>query len=292
MKKLIVLNALVLLAAIAFNSSYATVLVEDSRFNTESGDPRFTEGTIATGDGSSGGYSLIGCATEVLEEPNSFNAPTPGSWTELDNNTCGGGGDCILGIWGKFLDTPESEDITCRWNDPQYVFAAGSFRYSQVDKQNPIIEAACNSGIGNTATAPSITTEALSQVARIYSGSRLPFLPFAINAEPIATNNIVPLPQDTFFGTTSINGFSIFIQGDTALTVNAGETGEATLDLSMIGAPTDPIDFAPAAWRACTVGLRMQSRAVPTLSEWGFLAVAGFMGAAGVWYLRRRQQAV
>jgi len=282
MKRLILLPLLVLLFSAPFNTSDATVLLEDAQGDGAIGFNPFNEHVTFIGSGSPGDYVLLGCAT-TADGPNSFNEPAPGAWTELDNGDCGGSGRCIQGLWGKFQDTPNSELITCSWNDPQNVWAAGNFRYEGADPNNPIIDVACNTGTGNIATAPSIVTEALSQVARIYTGSRLTLV------DPV--NNTDSFIGGTFLGFAIFENFNIFMLGDTELAESAGDTGEATLNLSAVGEPPfiGPIDFSPADWRACTIGIRMQPKAIPTLSEWGFLAFAGFLGLAGIWFLRRRQ---
>ena len=97
--------------------------------------------------------------------------------------------------------------------------------------------------------------------------------------EPFIQVEGLSLNTSQFIGS---DGFGEFFE-------EAGPTGTFQLTFS----PDGPV---PISWRACTVALRMGTppviqRAIPTMSEWGFMAVAVFMGAAGVWYLRRRQAA-
>jgi hypothetical protein len=120
----------------------------------------------------------------------------------------------------------------------------------------------------------------LSQVARIYTGRRI--------VEVIPGNIVETLFERDFEGVAVSDDNTIFIKGETEFAVNSGSTGEATLDLSMIGL-LPIVDFRPADWRARTIGIRMQPKAIPTLSEWGFLAFAAALGLAGIFVLRRRQ---
>jgi hypothetical protein len=87
------------------------VFVVDDIIHAELHFPGVTQNNINTSDGSPGNYSIIGCAT-AAQGPDSFNNPTPGLWTEIDNGECGGSGICILGIWGKFLDFATSDVTT------------------------------------------------------------------------------------------------------------------------------------------------------------------------------------
>lgn len=160
------------------------------------------------------------------------------------------------------------------------MFAAGSFRYSEVDPIDPIIAVECNSGfdVGANvmATAPSVITVAGSQVVRIYT-----YRVF----EPLTTgdshsNNDISGSFSSIAARSSIN---VSMQGTTELSLAGGPTGEASIELGQT-------QNTVAGWRACTIALRMAPvvRNVPTMSEWGILAFAGFLGIAGMWALRRR----
>lgn len=279
MKKLIVLPVFVLFALVALSDANAVVEVVDGSANAFSSFPEFSSGTIATGgetgDDEAGDYVLIACATTGFGA-NSFLPPAPGDWTELDTGQCGGAG-CVHGIWGSFTDTAAVEDITCSWNVPQLVFAAGSFRYRGVDVDNPIIDVACQSGTGTEAVAPSIISEPRSQVIRLATYSIEEFNPFIAEEDPCFFGP----GQFSFAEFTACADFKNLNVTTTAFTITGfegGPTGEASLEL-----------FGEADWRACTIGIRMEATTIPTLNEWGFIAVAAFMGIAGIWFLRRKQ---
>ena len=275
MKKIILFGILFLFVFASVNDSSATVLVVDGNQNSFSDETAFSSGTVEnggqSGDDEAGDYVIVACATNG-EGPNTFNTPTPGNWTLLDTGACDNDTFCLHGIWGGFTDTANVEEITCSWGVPHFVFVAGTFRYRDVDVNNPIIDVACDAGTSDEIVAPSINTEHGAQVAVIgtYSfpeGFQCNFLD----------------EQFTFAGffACAFAGMeNVSMDGFTETTFFEGPTGEATLDL-----------FEVADWRACTIGLRMAPilRNIPTLSEWGFLAFAGFLGLAGIWALRRRQ---
>ncbi len=280
MKKFILLPVFVLFALVTLSDANAVVQVVDGDANFSDVSPAFTSGTIATGgetgDDEAGDYVLIACATGGFG-PNSLLPPSPGDWTELDNGQCGGPG-CMHGIWGRFTDTAAVEDITCSWSVPQFIFAAGSFRYRDVDVDDPIIDVACQSGTGTEAVAPSIISEPRSQVIRLATFSFEEFRNFSEEENPC----LFDVDQFSFAEFTACANFKELNVITTAFTVTGfegGPTGEETLEL-----------FDEAQWRACTIGIRMEpSEPIPTLNEWGFMAVAAFMGIAGIWFLRRRQ---
>ena len=267
------------------SGSQADVLIfdieSDIRFSSQAA---FNSGTIETGSSSVGDYILIACAVVDPNEANVFLPPSPGAWAQLDNGICGGDFSCIGGIWGSFTDNPNSQEITCNWSEDNFVFAAGSMRFSGVDAENPIIDVACNTGSGDsTATAPSINTEAGSNVVRIYT-----FNPLTVpNIEPSTFTNIIPELGPIQYDSRSLNTFQIVgSNGQSEFFADAGPTG--TEDLMFTE--------APISWRACTIGLRMGTpppfaSSVPTMSEWGLIGFAAFAGIAGFWFIRRRQLA-
>ena len=278
---LLFLPILVLYLLIISTEGYANVVVEDARSNNVR-DSRTMSAPIASGSGQEGDYVIVACAVTTMRD-DSFNLPSPGTWTELDNGTCDPpNGECLHGIWGRFTNNPSSEDITCSWNIDGTgggVFAAGSFRYSEVDPADPIIAVACNSGLERgqnvIATAPSIITEAGSQVIRIYTYRNFDFLPGGDNS---SFNNST---SGSFIAAEGVGTrIQVHIAGSTDLMIEGGPTG-----IEQIGTGLD------AEWRACTIALRMVPipRNVPTMSEWGLISFAAFAGIAGVWYLRRRQ---
>ena len=268
----------------SYSSSQATVLVEDVGSQVQANNNGFGEAEIGIQDGVSGQYGIFSCSVPN-NLGNVFNPPAPGVWTELDQGACANGGTrCRHGIWAGFIDTPNSVFIDCSWTEFGTVFAAGSIRYNDVDRANPIIDIACSSGEGPLATAPSIITEAGSQVLRVYTASLLTF----------TTNFTNPAIASRLFESGEWNsgavsdGANMFNLGSSELAELAGPTGTASISGSDIDDfPTN----IPFEWRACTIGIRMAKREVPTMSEWGLIGFAAFAGIAGVWYLRRRQLA-
>ncbi len=256
----------------------------DIRFSSQA---PFNDGPIATGSGSVGDYELIGCAVVDPNDVNSFSAPTPGAWTELDNGQCGGDFTCIGSVWGRFTDSPNSEGVNCNWSESNFVYAGGSMRFSGVDGNDPIIDLACSTGAGtDQATAPSIQTEAGSMVVRIFTFQSLT-IP---NIMPSTFANLdTSMGQLIQYDSISLNTFQIIASDGVAeFFANAGPTGTDELTF----APNDIT--TPTNWRACTIALRMGpppsfARAVPTMSEWGLISFAAFAGIAGFWFLRRRQ---
>ena len=283
MKSFKLIAVLFVLGVIFTSESWANVIVDDADSNAVSDDVfTFSSEIVPTGSGMVGDYELIACGvTPLSQDIPTFSDPSPGEWTELDSGACGFQFPevCIHGIWGRFTDTEISSQITCSWSDPSFVFAAGSFRYNEVDTEDPIIAVACQNGAGEggdiVATAPSVLTIAGSQVARIFTYRNLS----TFTTDDFNSNNDIMGSFTSIAGVTSIN---VTMQGTTELFEQGGPTGEESI---IVGQEL-------ASWRACTIALRMavpEPRPIPTMSEWGFMAVAAFMGAAGVWYLRRRQ---
>jgi len=161
MNRLLMLPVIVLSVLFLINPSHADVLFQDVTANGYSdGNISITQEVIPTGVGEVGDYELITCSTVAPNGPNPFLAPSPNSWTELDNANCGGSFSCRMGIWGGFTNNPGSENIDCSWTDSTFVFAAGSYRFSNV-APDPIIDVECISGTGDTIEAPIINTEAV-----------------------------------------------------------------------------------------------------------------------------------
>ena len=284
MKKLFILPLVVFLVLLLSTQSQATVIVDDADSNAVSDDAiPFSSEIVPTGSGMIGDYELIACGITPIAQQiiPTFSDPSPGVWTELDSGTCGAAifDSCLHGIWGRFTDVEESSQITCSWSDPSLVFAAGSFRYNEVDTEDPIIAVACQNGVDEgediVATAPSVLTIAGSQVARIFTYRN--FTTFT--TDDFNSNDDIMGSFTSIAGVTSVN---VTMQGSTELFEQGGPTGEESI---IVGQEL-------ASWRACTIALRMAvpgPRPIPTLSEWGFVAFAAFAGIAGIWFLRRRQ---
>ncbi|GJM15403.1 MAG: hypothetical protein DHS20C13_07300 [Thermodesulfobacteriota bacterium] len=278
-KKLLFLPIIVLFLLIISFETQADVLVDDADSTNVLGQG-FTLETVPTGSGQEGDYVIFACGV-TTDNGNSFDAPFPGTWTEFDDGICDSpDGNCFQGIWGSFVDNPASADITCEWNIPTSVFVGGSFRYNQVDPDDPIIDSACDSGAdfgpNIMATAPSIVTEAGSQVVRIYTYRNFDS---AGSGNTNANNDT----SGSFSADSTQDTFSnVHMRGTTDLVPVDGPTGTASVDAGF-----------DAEWRACTIALRMvpDPRMVPTMSEWGMLAFATFAGIAGFWFIRRRQLA-
>ncbi len=167
MKSIKLLPLLLVLTLYIFSESQANVLVNDAGSNAGAEEP-FTSAVVPTGSGQVGDYELIFCSITPDGSGIMYSDPTPGTWDTL-NTGISGEGEIALGIWGRLTDNPALEDISCNWNIVSAVFTAGSFRYLFVDRDNPIIAVACNSGESETAVAPSVTTEPGSQVVRIFA---------------------------------------------------------------------------------------------------------------------------
>ena len=223
MKKLIFLPVIVLSLLILSFESQANVIVDDADSNAVS-EPNvsFLSEVVPTGSGLVGDYELIVCGV-TTDNGNSFNNPAPGIWTQHDNGICDDpNGNCFQGIWGRFTDNPASEDITCGWTIPTFVFGAGSFRYNEVDPIDPIIDVECDSGSGIgasvIATAPSVETVAGSQVARIYT---------ARNFESLVTGDINDNDDETgiFESVAAVSSANVIVLGITQLVLVDGPTG-------------------------------------------------------------------
>ena len=282
-RKLLFLPIFVLSIFLVATISQADVVLEDIQAAIQiSNAGPFNSSTIETGVGNSGDYVITTCGVTDPNNSNVFSDPTPGTWTELDTGMCGGTFGCIGGTWGRFVNQAASGETLCSWtgNNDVLVFAAASMRFSLVNQDDPIIGIACDTGQGSAiATAPSIETEAGSYVVRSFNFNP-DDIPFGSNPQTFTSFD----PNNTFGEGFAFNTFQIIVSRlDAEFFEDAGPTG--TFDLTFA-------DGIPIQWRACTIALRMgppPSRNVPTMSEWGLIAFAGFAGIAGVWYLRRRQ---
>ena len=125
----------------------------------------------------------------------------------------------------------------------------------------------CSAGRGTTAVAPSVFVEAGSVVVRIFAADSFGF--------------VSEVPD---FGLGSL-GSGVSIGNENMLTAIYGEpfTEDGESD-------TAEFDLSPSTtWRACSVALNSLERTVvPTLSEWGFLVMAGVLRIAGLLVARRR----
>ena len=158
--KLIPLTICILLLSVPASRAVIQVVdVESSGFRLDL-DNNITSGLVSTGSGAPGDFELLLC-TAFSDGNNSFLDPTPGNWSTIDSGECGGnGGPCIFGVFGGSDNSASSTDISCNWTDPVSAFAAGLFRLRGVDRDNPVIAVACNTGIpGEVITAPSVDAE-------------------------------------------------------------------------------------------------------------------------------------
>jgi hypothetical protein len=236
-------------------------------------DNDITEGVIATGSGLPGDFELLMCST-FSDGNNTFLDPVPDSWTTVDEGQCGGSGQCILGIYGRFDGSSDSTDITCGWTDPTDAFAAGTFRYRGVDAENPVIAVACNSGGPNELIViPSVITEPRSAVIRVFT------LGFNIFQNPAVEPDQILEGVFAAIGINTQTGEFVLTEGLSYRFLQGGSTGEL------------PVGSAPLDWRACTIALRMAPTNIPTLSEWGMIAAASGLMLVGVFFAVRRRRA-
>lgn len=225
---------------------------------------------IETGSGAPGDYELITCGI-FADGPNPFNAPGPGSWNEIANETCFPG-TCQLGVWGRFTDSSGSDDITCSWNDSSAAFTAGSFRFNNVDKDNPIIDSACSEfdAPSQMYVTPPVQFEAGSQLVQILliSGGNEPTV----------------LSVDPF-----IDGFEEVTGTSPALLLTGVSEFQETAGTFQF--PPFPRLNDITAVKFCFVSLRMAPKVIPTMSEWGLIATAGVLGIISLFALRKRKTA-
>jgi len=311
-KRLIFVSIVLLTLFLIPTTSKSDVLIENGGINrfAAAGIPGTMQLNVMSGGGQAGDYILLTCASFKNPPVGTFNPPDPAIFTELDANSCGSSNICIEGIWGGFTNNPGSENLACNTTGASLLLTAGTLRYSNVDPMNPIIGIACNEGNGLLATAPSIMTEAGSQVVRIFNS-------FAFTEE--FSNSIMTNAQTANFTSEStVDGAQVSSIGTSAFFASAGATG--TADQTYVGSARD--------WRACTIALRMEPAPptptpipptptptptitpapptdtptppptiipppdvtdVPTLNQWGHLSVGIFAVLIGVWFLRRHR---
>ncbi|MEW6146197.1 MAG: IPTL-CTERM sorting domain-containing protein [Thermodesulfobacteriota bacterium] len=233
--------------------------------------PNLNQGTIPIPGGESGQFEILICATPS-DSTNAFNNATPG-WTTLDSGSCGGSGGCILGIFYRTDDSPDSSLSTCHWADPTTIYGGGSFRYSGVDPADFFIDVECNTGSFGVPTAPSILTSAGSAVVRTFAYGGI------LETQIVGSNQV---EEGNFgFGGSSLGQF-IVGSGDSFAFEDTVPTGEYEFDT-----------FVEGDWRACTIAFGPEidiSRPIPTLSEWGMIAAAAGLMIAGVWFAARRRR--
>ncbi len=274
MKKLLLLPVFVLLTLVTISTSYANVLIEDvnSTQDTDTNGGLFS-GVIDTGSGAPGDYELITCGI-FAEGPNPFNAPSPGSWNEIANETCFPN-TCQLGIWGRFTDSSSSEDVTCSWNNSSSAFAAGSFRYNNVDKDNPIIDSACSEFDipSQMYVTPPVQFEAGSQLVQIL------LLTGNNNGDMAAALSVDPFSE----------GFTETVLQGPGLGLSGGSTFQETAGVFEF--PPFPRIGDTIGIKFCFLSLRMAPKVIPTMSEWGLIATAGVLGIISFFALRRRKAA-
>jgi len=264
-----------MLISVSVEVSNATVIFVAENNSSFADNAPFTEHNVGPTDGDEGDFELLFCTT-TSTGANTFVSAAP-NWDFLNQGGCGGGPDCILGIWEKFSPQPNNVGNTCTWSVGTTIVAGIVFRYGGADLDNPVIVSACNSGIGNLATAPPLPTEAGSMVTRVFAADE----DFALSF-----NN---LPGSTQFG--KILQTPAFINERLSLFVYNEPFVEAGL------APAASVSFTlvDTAWRACTIAVRMEGsspfRQIPTLNEWGLLIFAAVAGLAGFWFIRRRSVA-
>ena len=260
----------IFLCLLSTAASHAVVTLESVEVDGAN-DLNNNEGPISVGPGNTGDFAVLICTT-FSDGSNFFNGP-PAGFETLDTGECGGPGQCILGIFTGFVQSSGPSDNFCSWVDITQVYGGGSFRYSGVDNINPIIDIACESDTGGTAVAPSVTTEPNSAVIRV-----------AAFGSELASGLVVQPDQveEGNFASVQIanNGQAIEIQGLSFSYEEGGPTG--SFDIPFIFLP------GSSGWRACTIAIRMASRNIPTLSEWGLGVFATLFGIAAVWALRRR----
>ena len=295
----LVTTILVLILSLSFftTKADADVSIESGGINsfssvTAPGNTNVLE--IDSGPGQAGNYILLTCVAFNNSSANTFNTPSPAIFTQEDLDNCASNSNCITGIWGGFTNNPASETLICNSMQNTVLFAGGALRYSNVDDMNPVVGISCNEGMSNTATAPSIMTEAGSQVVRIFNS-------FAFNTEDEVDDIMVSSQSASFTSEAQVDSSQISSIGSSMLVNSDGPTG--TADQAYVGAARD--------WRACTIALRMVpppptmpptmapptmapptfvppvTRNVPTLSQWGHLSIAFFLVIIGVWFLRR-----
>lgn len=290
MTKIYTISLLTLLCCLPLSFSQANVLVESTAADVDFNFTPFSEATSNVGSGNVDDFVLSVCST-ITSAGNTFNDPAPGIWTELDNASCGDG-ICVHGIWVKFTDS-ESNEITCSWTQPQVYIGFGVFRYTGVDLDNPIIDVECDSGTGALAIAPSIVTEPGSQVVRIFTGGIIREQTSTVMTDDAQNNTTQELTG--FYSAALFSNSptipSIVNIGFSDFSPNGGDIGVETFNIEQFFFDPFVTILEGPSWRACTIGIRMQTRNVPAVSEWGLIAMAGILGIAAFMVIRRRKAA-
>ena len=242
----------------------------------------FTEGLMELPPGPPGSFELAVCATSSLGS-NTLLDPLPDTLDILNAGSCELSqiGTCVTGIWAQNTVSEDGRDGLCRWTDPATVYAAGVFRWIGVDPNDPIIDIECNTGAGQIATSPSINVDEGSAIARVFT--------FGVNF-----NNQSMTANELFNGSIYVLSLSdnpgnlqgVFLREYASIAEETGPTEELEVNLATeIGQPE-----AQAPWRACTIGLRADTRVtpIPTMSEWGMGVFVILTAAASIWAIRRR----
>jgi len=271
-KKLLFLPIFVLLVLFSVNLAAANVFIEDAHINSDVDEGGITSGVIDSGSGRGGDYELIACGIDS-DGSNPFNAPSPGAWNEIDNSTCFQP-NCQNGLWGRFADSPDSEEVTCSWGDDSVAFVAASIRYSNVDRDNPIIDSGCSEFVDGNFILPAVSSEPGAQLVSIQ----------LFRVQGSTTLSAVEFDQ---FSAEFAEIVTFNDDGDRVLALQ----GLSEIDEDGEGFPgaVFPLQTDIFAAKFCVVSLRMATRQVPTMSEWGLISFAAFAGIAGFWFIRRRQ---
>ncbi|MEM7009077.1 MAG: IPTL-CTERM sorting domain-containing protein [Thermodesulfobacteriota bacterium] len=268
------LSFLPLVAFIIFafaGTSIADVFINDARVDRNS-NGGFTSSVIESGSGDANDYELIVCGI-LTDGADPFNPPSPGVWTEFENAPCESIADCQLGFWGRFTNNQNSEEITCSWGNSSNVFLAGSYRFLNVDQENPIIDVNCSSVENGILTLPSVTSEPGAQLVTVSLGI----------VEANIDSGVVE-----FDSTNGLIFAGLPIAGELSMVL----TYTSELDADGSGFNGGSVNIGDdSSIKQCALTLRMGTRNVPTMSEWGLISFAAFAGIAGIWYLRRRQAA-
>ena len=260
----------VFLISVSAGSSHAVITAQDSTLRVVDDELGFAQvSDIESPNGEVGDFMIMTCGLNNEGQDITFLPATPG-WTTQNQDDCGQE-NCFLGLFTRFSDSTGGENNNCSWDELVTLFAGGILRYSGVDPENPIIDFECQSGTTDPAVAPSIITEDNSAVIRIF-----------------LVNGIVEtfdFDFGTFAGQASNEGEFLSTNAFGQPFEEGGETG------------TFEAGIQSQSWRACTMALRMGAgppsvRNVPTLSEWGLIAMAGALGIVGLLAVRRRMAEV
>ncbi len=249
-------------------SSKAAIFVQNVFSNVNTNPVPFTQSVVDTPTGGPGDFEIITCGT-FSGGGNTFLAPGPDIFDPVDLGSCGSGFGCIQGIWSRFVDTQGASENFCNWTNQTNVFGAGSIRWSGVDRDNPIVDVACNTGESEVATAPSADAEEGSYVARVYTLT--PSLDNLVGGTAFINGE--------FTATAVLESLELVVHGKTDPAEGAGPTGTSDYSIERF-----------SSWRACTIVLRAAPTNIPTLSEWGLGVFVALTGIAAVWALRRRAQ--